>query len=90
MLFSYKSLYFLFLYFFKDCIYLFLERGEEREKERERNIKVWLTLMWPHWGPGPQPRHVSCLGIELATLWITSHVQSTEPHQPGRLTFHGL
>ena len=29
-------------YFFKtDFIYLFLERGEGREKERERNIDVW-------------------------------------------------
>ena len=26
------------LYFFKDFIYLFLKRGEEREKEMERNI----------------------------------------------------
>ena len=31
--------------FFK--FYLFLERGEGREKERERNISVWLPLMWP-------------------------------------------
>ena len=29
---------------FKDCIYLFLERGEDREKERKRNINVWLPL----------------------------------------------
>ena len=28
------------LSFFKDFIYLFLERGEGREKERERNIDV--------------------------------------------------
>ena len=26
--------------FFKDCIYLFLDRGGGREKERERNINV--------------------------------------------------
>ena len=26
--------------FFKDFIYLFLEKGEGREKERERNINV--------------------------------------------------
>ena len=25
-------------------MYLFLEKGEEREKERERNISVWLPL----------------------------------------------
>ena len=40
-------------YFFKDFIYLFLERGEERE----RNMCGCL-LRAPHWGPGPQPKHV--------------------------------
>ena len=29
---------------FKDFVYLFLDRGEGREKERERNINVWLPL----------------------------------------------
>ena len=24
----------------------------------------------PHWRPGPQPKHVPWLGIELATLWF--------------------
>ena len=28
------------IYFFKDFLYLFLERGEGREKEWERNISV--------------------------------------------------
>ena len=60
-------------FFFKDFIYLFLERGEGKEKERERIIYVWLPLVCadPHWGPGPQPRHVPWLGIELETLWFT-------------------
>ena len=31
--------------FFKDFIYLFLDRGEGSEEERERNIRVWLPLM---------------------------------------------
>ena len=31
---------FSFFIFFKDFIYLLLERGEGREKERERNISV--------------------------------------------------
>ena len=30
--------------FFIDFTYLFLERGGGREKERERNISVWLPL----------------------------------------------
>ena len=33
--------------FLKDFIHLFLERGEGTEKERERNISVWLPLMRP-------------------------------------------
>ena len=39
--------------FFKDFIYLFLDRGEGREKERERNVSVWSPLertpprIWP-------------------------------------------
>ena len=44
--------------FLKDFIYLFVERGERREKERERNITVWLPLVRPLWGPGLKPRHV--------------------------------
>ena len=44
--------------FKKDFIYLFLERGEERENVKERNIDMWLPLAYPYWGPGPQPRHV--------------------------------
>ena len=45
-------------YLKKDFIYLLLERGEGREKERERNIKVLLPLVRPLLGAGLQPRHV--------------------------------
>ena len=41
--------------FFKDFIYLFLERGEVKEKERERNISVWLPLAHPQQGTWPDP-----------------------------------
>ena len=37
----------------KDFIYLFLQTGEGREKERERNINVWLPLVCPHLGIRP-------------------------------------
>ena len=40
-------------FFFKDCIYLFLDRGEGWEKERERNINVWLPLTHPLLGTCP-------------------------------------
>ena len=38
--------------FFKILLIFFLERGEGREKERERNISVWLPLA------GLQSKHV--------------------------------
>ena len=40
-------------FFFKGFIYLFLERGEGWEKERERNINVWLPLARPLLGTWP-------------------------------------
>ena len=72
--------------FFKDFIYLFLERGKWREKERERNINVWLPLARPYWGPDPQPRHVPWLGIELVTLWFTGR-HSIHRGTPARANF---
>ena len=48
---------FSFFFFFKQLIYLFLERGEGRKKEREISMCGCLSC-GPHWGPGLQPRHV--------------------------------
>ena len=39
--------------FKKHFIYLFLERGEGREKKRERKISVWLPLVRPLLGTWP-------------------------------------
>ena len=69
---------------FKDFTYLFLERGEGREKERERNINVWLPLMWPPTGhlahnPGMCPDselNRRPFGLQVSTPF-------TESHQPG-------
>ena len=68
--------------FFRDFIYLFLERGEGREKEREISMCGCLSC-GPHSGLGLQPRHVPWLGIEPATLWFAAHAQSAELRQPG-------
>ena len=34
-------------HFLKKRFYLFLERGEEKEKETDRDISVWLPLLCP-------------------------------------------
>ena len=72
------------LFYFKDFIYLFLDRWEGRKKEMERNINMWLPLtclstrdlalnpgVCPDWESNRQP-----FGSQART-------QSTEPHQPG-------
>ena len=60
-----------FIFFlFKDSIYLFLE-GKEGEREGEKHQCVGASCMLPHWGPGPQLRHVPCLGVKPATLWFS-------------------
>ena len=41
-------------YFFKDYIYLLLEREEGREKERERNINGWERHLASYMPPTPQ------------------------------------
>ena len=68
-------------YFLKDFIYLFLERGEGREKERRRNINVWLPLACRDLARNPG----ICPDWELKRWPLVSQVgtQSTEPHQPG-------
>ena len=45
----YFSCCFFSFIFFLDFIYLSLERGEGRRKERERNTNVWLPLVHPLW-----------------------------------------
>ena len=44
------------MFFFFKFIYLPLERGEEREKERETNINMWLPLACPLLGTWPETR----------------------------------
>ena len=58
------------VHIFFNLIYLFLERGEGREKERKTSMCGCISWT-PYWGPGPQPRHVSWLGIEPVTFLFT-------------------
>ena len=40
----------IFFFFLRFYLFIYLERGEGREKVRERNINVWLPLTWPPTG----------------------------------------
>ena len=71
--------------FQKYFIYLFLERGEGKEKERKRNINVWLPLTYPLLKTWPATQ-VCALDWKL-NLWpfgLQACAQSTELHQPGQ------
>ena len=48
--------------FFKDFIYLFLERVDGREKERKRNINVWLTFSRPQLETWPAIQACAMIG----------------------------
>ena len=74
----------IFFYFFLDVIYLFLEGGEEKEKEQERNINVWFALMLPLMGtwPGTQTCALDW-ELNLQPFGSQAGTQATEPHQPG-------
>ena len=51
-----------FNFFKKYFIYLFLERWERREKERERNINMWLPLVYPPLGTWPSTQVCALTG----------------------------
>ena len=68
--------------YFKNILFIyFLQRG--REKERERNICVWLPLVHPIGDLVCNPG--KCPDQESNQRPFGSHAsaQSTEPHQPG-------
>ena len=71
--FSVSSGCFMIFFFYLKTFYLFyyfLERGKGgRKRGRETSVCGWPSCV-PHQGPGPQPRHVSWLGIEPATFWF--------------------
>ena len=59
-----------FYFYFLNCTYFSLDRGEGREKGRETSMCDCLSCT-PYWRPGLQPSHVPWVGIEPATLWFT-------------------
>ena len=60
----YQYFYFSFLNFFERFyVFIFRDRGREgKEKERERNIIVWLPVMCPHLGTWPATQACALTG----------------------------
>ena len=75
---------YIYSFIFKDFIN-FLERGEGKEKERERNVNVWLPLMTPLLGTWPATQACALTGNQTGDPLVRrpTHAQSTESHQPG-------
>ena len=63
---------FSFEFFFFKRFYLFLERGEGREKERERNIYVWLPPVCPLLGTWPATQACALTGNRTGTPLVHS------------------
>ena len=53
-------------FFKKSLFYLFLDRGEGRDKERERNLNVWLPLMHPQLGTWPATQACALTGSQTS------------------------
>ena len=78
------ALLYLRLIFFKRFIYLLLDRGEGRGKEKERNINVWLPLVRPPLSTWPETQARTLTRNQTGEPFgLQAGVQSTEPHQPG-------
>ena len=60
-----------------------LERGERKEKERERNISVWLPLVRPLRGAWPTTQAYALdWELNLQPCGSQAGTQSTKSHQP--------
>ena len=68
---------------FKDFIYLFLERGERKEKEKERKTNVWLPLMRPLLEIWPATQACALTEWSQLPFGLQACAQSTELYQPG-------
>ena len=65
---------------FKDFIYFVLERGEGKEKERERNITAWLPLMRPLLGDWPATQACALTGNRTIDLSVCGKMPNPLRH----------
>ena len=64
-------------------ILLILERGGEKEKEKDRNINVWLPLAPPTGDLACNPGMCPDWELNFQPFGSQAHAQYTELHQPG-------
>ena len=79
------------VFFRKDFIYLFSERGEGKEIEWERNINVWLPLTCPLLGTWPTTQACALIGNWTSDPLVRSlcSIHWTTPARAGCSIFHG-
>ena len=65
---------------FKDFIYLFLEGGERREKEKERNTDLLLPIMVPLLGTWPVTQACVLTGNQTGDPLVNRPVLSPLSH----------
>ena len=68
--------------FLKDFIYLFLERGEGKERGKETSMCGCLSHA-PYWDMAYNPGMCPDWEYNLPPFGSQAGTQSTEPHQPG-------
>ena len=66
--------------FFFLRFYLFLGRGEEKEKEEERTINVWLLLMHPILGTWPATQACALSGNQTGNPLVCRLALSLPSH----------
>ena len=69
--------------FFKDFIYLFLQRGRKGEREGEKHPCVVASQVPPTGELARNPGMCPDWGLNLQPFGSQAGTQSTEPHQPG-------
>ena len=73
--------------FFKDLIYLFLEREREREREGEKHQSVFASCVPSTGDLAHNPSTCSRLRIQPVTFQFAGWHSTTEPHEPGHQFF---
>ena len=68
------------IYVFKYFIYFFLERGERRETERERDISAWLPLPQPPLGTWPTTQACALTGNRTSNTVVRRLVLNPLSH----------